>query len=127
MRCLLLFLTMILFISLPRFVFAAVDHSPWTVLLARYVDDNCLVAYRNLLANDHATFAGYLATLAQTQTKGMSEAEEKAFWINAYNAVIVNGVLQGYTAESLLSRKRLFSWFTVHVAGKDRSPDEIEH
>src|SRR5262249_7994353 len=62
-----------------------------------------------------------------TQTEGMNEAKEKAFWINAYNAVIVSGVLQGYTAESLLGRKRLFSWFTVRVAGKDRTPDEIEH
>lgn len=106
---------------------AAVDRSPWNALLARYVDDNGRVAYHDLQANERAVFAGYLATLAQAQLAGMSETEEKAFWINAYNAAIVNGVLQGYTAENILGRKRLFSWYTLPVAGEERSPDEIEH
>lgn len=106
---------------------AAVDHGPWSRLLARYVDAQGRVAYRDLQTHDRAAFDAYLATLAHAQTDGMTEAEEKAFWINAYNALIVSGVLQGYTAESLLARKRLFSWFTVRIAGKDRTPDEIEH
>ena len=72
-------------------------------------------------------FEQYLTTLAQAQLAGLSEAEEKAFWINAYNAVIVSGVLQGYTAENVLKRKRLFSWYSLRIAGKDRTPDEIEH
>ncbi|HXG19938.1 MAG TPA: DUF547 domain-containing protein [Methylomirabilota bacterium] len=115
----------LLFCTRP--VSAAVDHDLWSTLLTRYVDDNGRVAYRDLRARDKAAFDQYLATLAQARTEGMSEAEEKAFWINAYNAVIISGVLQGYTAESLLGRKRLFSWFTAKVAGQDRTPDEIEH
>jgi len=111
----------------PQHSSALVDHGPWSTLLARYVDAHGRVAYRDLQTKDRAAFDAYLATLAHTQTDGMTEAEEKAFWINAYNAVIVNGILQGYTAESLLGRKRLFSWFTVRIAGKDRTPDEIEH
>lgn len=117
--------TTILFTA--QWSYAAVDHAPWSALLARYVDDQGRVAYKDLQTNDHAAFAAYLAALAQAQTDGMSEVEEKAFWINAYNAAIVSGVLQGYTAESLLGRKRLFSWFTLRIAGKDRTPDEIEH
>lgn len=106
---------------------AAVDHELWSTLLARYVDAQGRVAYRDLQTKDRAAFAAYLATLAHAQTDGMTEAEEKALWINAYNAVIVSGILQGYTAETLLARKRLFSWFTVRIAGKDRTPDKIEH
>jgi hypothetical protein len=120
------FLTAAVFV-LAQSVQAAVDHSLWDTLLARYVDDNGRVAYRDLQTQDRPAFERYLATLAQVRTEGMSEAEEKAFWINVYNAVIVNGVLQGYTAENFLARKRFFSWYTVRVAGKDRSPDEIEH
>lgn len=108
-------------------LFAAVDHTLWNTLLARYVDDNGRVAYRDLQVKDRATFELYLDALAQAQTENMNEVEEKAFWINAYNAVIVSGILQGYTAEGLLGRKRLFGWFTGRVAGKDRTPDEIEH
>ena len=106
---------------------AAVDHSLWSSLLARYVNDSGKVAYRDWQANDRATFQRYLDTLAQTRPEDLSEVGEKAFWINAYNAVIVEGILQGYSAEGLLGRKRLFSWFTVRIAGKDRTPDEIEH
>src|SRR4051812_16675814 len=121
----LLAMTMILIFTRPGD--AAVDHSPWSVMLARYVDDNGRVAYRDLQAHDQALFDNYLSTLAQAQVASMKEAEEKAFWINAYNAMIVNGVLHGYTAESLLARKRFFSWYSLPIAGEERSPDEIEH
>jgi Protein of unknown function, DUF547 len=106
---------------------AAVDHAPWNTLLTQYVDTNGRVAYRDLQGKDAAKFEQYLTTLAQAQLDGLSEAEEKAFWINAYNAVIVSGILQGYTAENVLKRKRLFSWYSLRIAGKDRTPDEIEH
>ncbi len=106
---------------------AAVDHRLWTALLARYVDDDGRVAYHDLQVNDRPAFEQYLTMLAPAQIAGMSEAEEKAFWINAYNALIVNGVLQGYTAESILGRKRFFSWYSLLIAGEERSPDDIEH
>lgn len=106
---------------------AAVDHAPWDALLKKYVDDNGRVAYRELRAQDRATLARYLDVLAQARVEGMTENEEKAFWINAYNAAIVNGVLNGLTAEGVLARQRFFRWYTVRVAGQGRSPDEIEH
>ena len=106
---------------------AAVDHSAWTALLARYVDDDSRVAYHDLQTRDRSALESYLTSLAQAQVEGMSEAEEKAFWINAYNAMIVSGVVQGYTAESLLGRKRFFSWYSLPIAGEERSPDDIEH
>jgi hypothetical protein len=120
-------LVLITFFAGPHAISASVNHTSWNTLLARYVDDSGRVAYHDLQAKDRATFEIYLDVLAQAQIENMNESEEKAFWINAYNAVIVSGVLQGYTAEGLLGRKRLFSWFTARVAGKDRTPDEIEH
>jgi len=118
-----LFMTLLL----TRSAHAAADHTPWDMLLHRYVDQDGRVAYRDWQTHDTTAFAQYLGVLAQTQTDGMPEAEEKAFWINAYNAVIVNGVLHGYTAEGPLARKRFFSWYAVPIAGKKRTPDEIEH
>ena len=125
LRCTLstLFMTLIVTQSTQ----AAVDHSPWDTLLHRYVDQNGRVAYRDLQKRDSMLFVEYLNTLAQAQVEGLSEAEEKAFWINAYNAIIVQGVLNGYTAESFISRKRFFSWYALPIAGKERTPDEIEH
>lgn len=126
-RVLCLFVATIVSAATPA-VNAAVDHSLWNYLLTQYVDTSGKVAYQNLQANDRTTFQHYLEILAQARLEDLSgEEEEKAFWINAYNAVIVEGVLQGYTAEGLLGRKLLFSWFSVRIAGKDRTPDEIEH
>lgn len=67
---------------------AVVDHAPWNILLTQYVDTNGRVAYRNLQEKDATTFARYLTALAQARFYGLSEAEEKALWINAYNVVI---------------------------------------
>jgi hypothetical protein len=106
---------------------AAIDHSLWDTLLRRYVDQDGRVAYRDWKAHDLASFETYLKTLAEARVEGMSEAEAKAFWINAYNAVIIQGVFNGYTAEGLISRKRLFSWYSLMIAEKKRTPDEIEH
>lgn len=121
--CLVLLMTFVLSSS----VHAAVDHSLWDTLLRRYVDQDGRVAYRDWKARDLAAFATYLKTLAEAKVEGMSDAEAKAFWINAYNAVIIQGVFDGYTAEGLISRKRLFSWYSIVIAGKKRTPDEIEH
>lgn len=106
---------------------AAVDHSSWNTLLTQYVDADGRVAYRDLQGKDSAKFEQYLTTLARAQVEDLSESEEKAFWINAYNAIIVSGIRQGYTAENVLKRKRLFNWYSLPVAGKARTPDEIEH
>lgn len=111
----------------PHLGNAVTEHSSWSSLLTRYVDNEGRVAYRDLRANDLTAFRAYLDVLAHARVEELSEAEEKAFWINAYNAVIISGVLQGYTAESLLARKKLFSWFSVRIAGQERTPDEIEH
>src|SRR3989442_1255501 len=95
------FLTVAVVLTLARPADAAVDHSPWDTLLKRYVDADGRVAYRDLQAHDRPAFERYLATLAQAQVEGMTEAEEKALWINAYNAAIVKGGPHGYTVEDL--------------------------
>jgi len=106
---------------------ATIDHGLWDALLHRHVDQNGRVAYRDWKARDLVPFEAYLKMLAEAKIEGMSEAEAKAVWINAYNAVIIQGVFNNYTAEGIISRKRLFSWYSLVVAGKKRTPDEIEH
>lgn len=103
------------------------DHSAWTRLLERYVDDQGRVAYRDLAANDAAALDAYLAALASAQPAGWSRDEQLAFWINAYNAVIVKAVLDGHSAESLLGRYRMFFRYARVVAGESRTPDVIEN
>jgi hypothetical protein len=103
------------------------DHAGWTQLLQRYVDDQGRVAYRDLAARDRPALNAYLATLAAAQPNDWSRDAQLAFWLNAYNAAIVNAVLDGRSAESLLSRYGLFYRYAIDLAGTARTPDAIEN
>ena len=104
----------------------AFDHGVWDTLLHRYVDDAGRVAYRDLAARDGTTLDGYLGALAEAHPEGWTRDEQVAFWVNAYNAVIVRAVLDGHTAEGFFARRRLFTGYSRPVAGKPRTPDDIE-
>ncbi len=113
--------------ALPARAAESFDHSAWSKLLERYVDDDGRVAYRDLAANDAATLDTYLAALASADPNGWPRDEQLVFWLNAYNAVIFRAVLDGESAESLLGRYRMFWRYSRTVAGKERTPDEIEN
>jgi hypothetical protein len=106
---------------------ASVDHAPWDRLLKQYVDEDGKVAYRRLKAEDGDALAAYLATLAAAKLDDLPEKEQLAFWINAYNAMIVGGILDGYSAENALKRYRFFKSYSRTIAGEPRTPDDLEH
>jgi hypothetical protein len=104
-----------------------IDHGVWTELLQHYVDEDGMVAYRRLEAEARARRAAYLNSLAELDPSPLPPKERMAFWINAYNAAVVNGILAGQSPEGVLSRKRFFGWYTTRIAGRDRTLDEIEN
>lgn len=106
---------------------ARFDHRAWDRLLAAHVDSLGRVAYRDLQRRDLAALRAYLDSLAAARPETWPEAEQIAFWLDAYNAGMFWAVLQGQSAESLVGRARLFKTWKFRVAGTDRTPDEIEH
>ena len=106
---------------------AAEDHRPWNLLVQKYVDDNGRVAYRRLQAEDLPVLSKYLASLGEARIDGFPEKEQLAFWINAYNAMIVQGILDGYSAENAFKRYRFFKSYNQVITGEKRTPDDIEH
>jgi hypothetical protein len=102
-------------------------HAPLDPLLQRYVDDDGRVAYRDLAQHDSAALDAYLAALAAADPSPWPPPEQIAFWVNAYNAHVLRGVLDGYRAESFFGRMRFFSFYEFPVAGRSRSLDDIEH
>jgi hypothetical protein len=105
----------------------AFDHSSWDRLLRTHVDGDGLVAYRDLQENQSKELYDYLQELALADPSGWPAAEQIAFWINAYNSMIVAAVLEGESAESLLGRAKIFKFWKFPVAGKERTLDEVEH
>jgi hypothetical protein len=113
---------------LVALVVAAGDlHAPYDALLQQYVDERGRVAYRDLKANDLPTLDAYLAGLAAADAEALGRSEQIAFWLNAYNARAIRGVLDGYDAEGFFARRSFFRSYEFPLAGKTRTLDEIEN
>ena len=124
---------------------ARIDHGAWQEILNDYlrVHDSGVnrFDYGALKANagDFAKLSSYLASLQSLDPRDYSRAEQKAYWINFYNALTVQVVADAYPvksikdiSESLLGRLgRIFGgpWDDVHakVAGLDLTLNNIEH
>ena len=81
-----------------------IDHSAWNGLLSKYVDDKGGVNYAGLKASreDSQTLSNYINQLASASlTQRAARENQMAYWINAYNAVTVKGILQEYPTSSI--------------------------
>lgn len=115
-------------LSLQALTAAADDlHAPFDALLKQYVDDDGRVAYRTLARQDAAALDAYLKALETVDPASLAPADQIAFWLNAYNARVIRGVLDGYDAENVVGRKWFFAFYTFPLAGRPRTLDEIEH
>lgn len=73
------------------------SHDEWTNVLQKYVDERGYVDYRTLAVN-RAAFDRYLARIRAHSPRSNPEMfptrdHELAYWINAYNAHVIHGVL----------------------------------
>ena len=87
-----------------RVSFDQIDHTVWDQLLKTYVNEQGMVDYKAWKASAKATqqLDGYLAELSRGDSTAASSRESKlAYWINAYNAVTVKGILEVYPTTSI--------------------------
>lgn len=104
------------------------SHDLFNQVLQEHVEDG-LVDYAKLKANPEQ-FEKYLDQLATAKPAEMSYNEQLAFWINAYNAVVIKGVIDHYPIKSVKKVKLFngfFSRLKFQVAGETYSLDNIEH
>ena len=120
-----------------------VDHGAWSAFLSKYVvrsaDGVNRVAYSKVAAADKQSLTNYLRALQAVKVTALSSDEQRAFWINLYNALTINVVLDHYPVKSIRDISlggSLFSSFVtggpwakalVAVEGKQLSLDNIEH
>jgi len=79
------------------------NHAAWTAILAAHVDDG-RVDYAGLQRGAHAELTAYLQALSsvcRTTYETWSDAQQLAFWINAYNAFTIRLILDNYPLESI--------------------------
>ncbi len=123
---------------------AHVDHHAWQEILNDYLRKHDSGVnrfdYAALKANAGGTakLDSYLRFLQSFDPRAYSQAEQKAYWINFYNALTVQVVTEAYPVDSikdisksLLGRLGVFDgpWDDVHanVAGRDLTLNNIEH
>lgn len=125
---------------------ARVDHAVWDQLLHRHVSEG-LVDYEGF-RQERQEVERYLAALETADPLSWSSREEQlAFWINAYNANVVKGVLDHYLPAPSEARlpvagrrqtgqagpiasvkevKGFFDRIRYRVAGRELTLNEIE-
>ncbi len=100
-------------------------NADWNAVLSMHWEDGGLDYAA--LASDRAPLDRYLGRLRDTDAGGLSDDEELAFWINAYNAVTVHHVLERYPGiESVRNVDGFFDELMFEVAGENLTLDEIE-
>ena len=104
-----------------------IDHSPWNSLLNKYVDKNGFVDYTTWKAStaDQKLLDQYIQHLSAASFPASSTREAKlAFWINAYNAVTVKGILREYPTTSIRNHTERFAaarWRSAVFSGSHRT------
>ena len=117
----------------------AIDHAAWNDFLGKYVkpgkDGINRVAYGKVSAEDKAKLAAYLKGLQAVKPTRYARAEQRAYWINLYNATTINTILEHYPVESIMKINISPGFFVkgpwkkkqLTVEGEGVSLDDIEH
>lgn len=113
-----------------------IDHSGYDALLKRYVDEDGFVNYSAWKASaaDRQALQQYLTQLSQASPSLPASREAQlAFWINAYNAVTLEGILQVYPTDSIRNHTSQFGGYNIWddlpllVGGRPYSLNDMEH
>ncbi|QMU55736.1 MAG: DUF547 domain-containing protein [Candidatus Mycalebacterium zealandia] len=114
-----------------------VSHKAWNDFLRVYVHVRRganLVNYRGVTNADARALDDYISTLRRVKVSGLNRAEQKAFWINLYNALTVQTILNAYPVSSILDIDTSppgtdgpWGKKIVSVEGVLLSLDDIEH
>ncbi|MCI0421204.1 MAG: DUF547 domain-containing protein [Acidobacteria bacterium] len=117
------------------------SYDDYGAVLAAFVDTQGLVDYRALKASRSKldAFAAALGTLAPAVYSNWSQKDQIAFWINAYNGLTLEAIVDHYPIQASLLKSAIFPrnsirqipgvWTELRfeVVGKEMTLDHIEH
>ena len=113
-----------------------IKHDAWDALLQKYVDTDGMVNYKAWHKNqtDRAALKTYLECLSMANPSAKATRDARmAYWINAYNALTIEGILRVYPTTSIRNHTaKLFGyniWKKLHLqTGPSKiNLDSIEH
>ncbi len=117
-----------------------VDHSPWNMLLKKYLVTNHpskinRFRYADVAPADRLILSNYLKQLQQIRVSSLNRKEQKAYWINLYNALTVRVILDHYPVKSIMDIDISPGFFSngpwdaklLTIEGEKVSLNDIEH
>jgi hypothetical protein len=122
------------FAAAVAFAQKAPSHKEWDKLLKKHVDASGMVNYKGF-KSDKAALDAYLKILSDNAPKSSwSKNDEKAFWINAYNAYTVSLIVSKYPVKSIKDLGgKIYKVNTpwdikfITIGGKKYDLNNIEH
>jgi hypothetical protein len=118
---------------------ATIEHGEWDAFLAANLvartDDINRIAYAEVSGADRKRLDDYLSALSAVPISDFSRDEQRAYWINLYNALTVDVVLEHYPVESIRDISISPGFFVtgpwkkklIRVEDEELSLDDIEH
>ena len=117
-----------------------IDHADLDLILQRYVDATHpsginRFKYSSVSQKDRLALKDYLQNMQDVEVSGLKRDEQKAYWINLYNALTVDVILDHYPVKSIRDidiSPGLFSngpWDAklLKIEGQEVSLNDIEH
>lgn len=105
------------------------NYEDYAKVLKTYVNDRGEVDYAKLKENRAALdrFNQSLAELNPATYSAWSEAEQIAFWVNAYNSLTLQAIIDRYPVDSIRNIPGVWKVLTFEVLGEPVTLDAIEH
>jgi hypothetical protein len=116
-----------------------IEHSLWQQFLARNLvigpEGINRIGYADVSRQDRQLLDSYLEQLAGQSVTHLNRSEQRAFWINLYNALTIDLVLDHYPVRSIRDIDISPGWFAdgpwgkklINIEGVAVSLDDIEH
>lgn len=101
------------------------SHQSFNQVLSAHVHDG-VVDYPAIAKDKN--FSGYVKDIAEFEPERLSSVSARlAFWINAYNALAIQGILDGLSPQSWIGKYRYFKHAKYRVGGRDLDLYALEH
>ena len=105
-----------------------IDHQPLEDVLQAHVNKKGMVAYKALASSEQAkVLRSYVDAVGKAEPKGHKRKARLAFYINAYNAIVLQSIVDHLPTTSVMKVDGFFKKKKHLVAGKKMTLDELEN